>query len=146
MIAKSITMFGHPCILACDAKCHKAWGINNRPRVFLDESPQVVRGYGFDVSHYPESDDANFDYDNTAKLADGELPDAPPSSEQLGTYEGDHGKPETPDQRLNKWCARECERSVIIDDVHGRVIDFELPDYSQRQYNIAPHTRPVKGS
>lgn len=140
MIAKHITMFGQPCILACDAKCHKAWGINNRPRIFLDESPQVIRGYGFEASYSPDVEDEDFDYDNTVKLADHELPDAPLDP---GSYEGDHGKPRTPNERLNKWCARECERSVVIDDVHGKVVDFELPDYSQRQYNYAPHTRPT---
>lgn len=29
-----------------------------------------------------------------------------------GTYEGDHAKPT--DKCHNKWCARECERSVIL--------------------------------
>ena len=27
-----------------------------------------------------------------------------------GTTEGGHPKPRTPEERLNKWCARECER------------------------------------
>ena len=54
-----------------------------------------------------------------------------------GTYEGEHGKPRTKEARLNKWCARECERSVIVDPG----IPIELHDFSQRQYNKQPHTR-----
>lgn len=143
MIAKSGTFFGQPVILACDAQCHKAWGIGDRPRVYLDESPQVVRGYGYDdVNFYPDffqdEDMRGKDVDNHAMLADHELPDAPIDP---GSYEGDEGKPWLPEQRLNKWCARACERCVIIDDKFP-VKDFELPDFSQRRYNIAPHTRP----
>jgi len=140
MIAKSIRYFGKPCILACDAKCHKAWGINNRPQIFLDDPTQTIRGHGYDADHYPQDVEEGFDYDNTVDLADDELPDAPMSSngpDGLGTWEGGHGKPETPEERLNKWCARECERHVIVDDLpDGPVEDFELPDFSQRQYNI----------
>jgi hypothetical protein len=140
MIAKSGTMFEHPIIIACDAKCHKAWGHSNRPCVYLDEQPPVIRGHGF-INEYPDFEKGDGrDIDNHAMLADDELPDAP---ENPGTYEGDEGKPRTPEQRLNKWCARECERSVIIDDVFP-VKDFELPDFSQRQYNIAPHTRKAQ--
>jgi hypothetical protein len=141
MIMKSGLYFGQPICIACDAKCHKAWGINNRPRVYLEESPQVIRGHGHDVDRCPQDVADDFNYDNYAFLADDELPDAPMSSngpDGLGTWEGGHGKPETPSQRLNKWCARECERHVIIDDVDGKIEDFELPDYSQRQYNISP--------
>ena len=30
MIAKSIIYFENKCILICDGKCNKAWGMNNR--------------------------------------------------------------------------------------------------------------------
>jgi hypothetical protein len=115
MIAKRILMAGQPCILACDAQCQKAWGINNRPRIELLSD---------------DEDDYYF-------LPDQELGYAP---NDPGTREGDEPKPIVPDDRLNKWCARECERSVIVDDKDAP-IDFELPDYSVRQYNIAPHIR-----
>jgi len=36
MIAKAIIYFGQPCVVACDARCDKAWGINSRPRVEFD--------------------------------------------------------------------------------------------------------------
>lgn len=32
MIARAITYFGKPCIIACDSRCDKAWGLNGRPR------------------------------------------------------------------------------------------------------------------
>lgn len=107
MIAKTIFFFNAPVLLACDANCTKAWGINNRPRVeFGDED---------DVAYY----------------ADHELGDAPADP---GTYEGPHGKPTAPEQRLNKWCARECERSVLI-DLGKLVTDATLPSFTQRSYN-----------
>lgn len=31
-----------------------------------------------------------------------------------GTYEGPDGKPQADGDRLNRWCVRECERSVIV--------------------------------
>lgn len=114
LLSKPILMFGNPCMLCCDGKCNKAWGINNRPRVYLQ---------GEDI-----------DPDDYAFLADGELGDAPIDP---GTYEGEHGKPQSIDERLNKWCARECERSQLP----GHMDDLELPDFSVRQYNIAPHVR-----
>lgn len=131
MIAKGITFFGNPCVLICDAKCHKAWGINNRPRVYL-EDPEL-RVYPNEEAHYPDED--TIDLDNYAHLADGELGDAPIDP---GIYEGGHAKPKTPEERLNKWCARECERSSIVD----YNTEFELDDLSQRFYNCQPHTRP----
>lgn len=134
MIVKSGTFFGHPIILACDAKCNKAWGINNRPEVYVQDPEQKVYGLGF-ADGVPE--DESIDLDDTADLADGELGEAPADP---GVYEGGQGKPRTPEERLNKWCARECERCRIVKDEFP-VEDFELPDYSKRYYNSAPHTR-----
>jgi hypothetical protein len=136
MIAKSGTYFGQPILLACDAKCSKAWGIADRPRVYLQEQPQVIRRGDFEGGYFPDNE--SLDMDDYAFLADDELPDAPVDP---GSYEGDEGKPRKPEQRLNKWCARACERSCIIDDKFP-VKDFELPDFSQRRYNMMPHTRP----
>lgn len=107
------TYFGQPIIIVCDCRCEKAWGISNRPQLQL-------------------SDDEN----DSAYLADGELGEAPTHP---GTWEGGEVKPLTPEGPHNKWCARECERSVMIDP--GEI--FELPDFSQRYYNYAPHTRTI---
>jgi hypothetical protein len=140
VIQKHILMFGGKCTLACDAKCHKAWGINNRPTIYLDDPTQTVYGYGFTKHRKPENVPENFDYDNHVGLADDELPDAPTGSNELGTWEGGHGKPETDTERLNKWCARECERSIIVDE--WRDVDIsELENYNLRQYNYAPRER-----
>lgn len=115
MIVKAITFCGQPAVHACDAKCSKAWGRNARPRVSLSED----------------------DPDDYAFLADHELGDAPADP---GTTEGGHGKPlaaRGPGD-VNKWCVRECERHFF-----GRPGDaVALPDWSQRLYNIHPHTRP----
>jgi hypothetical protein len=107
MIAKQILYFGHKLILACDACCEKAWGINNRPR--LQVSPT--------------------DEDDYAFQADGELEEAPADP---GTVEGGDCKPRLPRERLNKWCCRECERSVRVKPGE----DCELPDFTLRVYNI----------
>lgn len=105
MIAKPIIYFGQPAVLICDARCVKAWGINNRPQEQLSEDPD------------------DFEY-----LADGELGLAPADP---GTYEGNDAKPRTLDDRLNKWCCRECERSVRV--MPGK--EFVLADFSQRVRN-----------
>jgi hypothetical protein len=112
-IFKHITWFGRQCLLSCDGNCRKAWGINNRPRINLSAD----------------------DPDDYAYLSDGELGDAP---DFPGTYEGVEmaGKPITDGCRLNKWCARECERSVIIEDVECKDVSERLPDLSVRIFNI----------
>lgn len=115
MIVKSIVYFGQPATHACDGKCGKAWGINNRPSVLVGK-PDDVDDYAF--------------------LADGELGDAPADP---GTYEGGHAKPlnATGPEHINKWCVRECERHWF-----GKPdAPPELPDFSVRFYNRAPHRR-----
>lgn len=88
---KEILYFGQKVKLVCDGKCNKAWGINNRPRQQID---------------FNNEDDYVF-------LADDELGIAP---ESLGTSEGGCVKPLNIEDRLNKWCCRECERSSICKD------------------------------
>lgn len=127
ILRKDIVFFGKPCVLACDGNCQKAWGNNNRPRIYLDDPTQTVYGEGFTYYHYPQ-DDNDYDLDDWTALADDELGIAP---DDTGIYEGGHAKPAMPDERLNKWCARECERSTIV--APGETID--LPDYSKRLYN-----------
>lgn len=61
-------------------------------------------------------------------LADGELTSAPVDP---GWYEGGDAKPvnaKGPDD-MNKWCARECERSVLA--TPGQPL--RLPDWSKRR-------------
>lgn len=129
-ISKSITYFGQSCFLSCDANCTKAWGMNNRPKLYRTVSGQyeaLTFEQSCDEALVPDGDDYCY-------LADGELGIAPIDP---GTYEGDQAKPRNSTQRLNKWCARECERSSI-DDPGDKV---ELKDLSKRFYNMAPHTR-----
>ena len=104
MHTKEIKWFGFAAVLACDGLCEKAYGINNRPKVSLSE-----------------------DEDDFAWLSDGELVDAPIDP---GTYEGGCAKPTDPSGK-NKWCARECERSVVADPGHP----ITLPDFSRRCFN-----------
>jgi hypothetical protein len=108
VIGKEITYCGHRVVIGCDARCDKAWGMNARPR----------------VEFHP-----NDDPDDFAWLCDDELGNAPMDP---GTYEGGQAKPVTPEDRLNKWCARECERSHIADTW----LDLRLLDFSVRVYNM----------
>lgn len=105
-ITKQVIAFGELTLIGCDAQCSKAWGINNRPKVQLSK-----------------------DEDDYAFLADGELGEAP---ENPGTYEGGHAKPTQPDERLNKWCFRECERCAS-----ARVGQpLKYPNLLTRLYNV----------
>jgi len=93
-------------ILACDARCEKAWGMNSQPKVSMSE-----------------------DEDDYAYLADDELGIAP---DDPGTYEGFQAKPMCATNRLNKWCARECERSVMAKPN----TEFDLPNLAVRLGNM----------
>jgi hypothetical protein len=115
MIHKQITLFNKQAILACDENCMKAWGINHRPRIQI-----------------------SCDDDDYAFLADSELRTAPADT---GVYEGADAKPRTPDEMLNKWCARECERSTIV-KIGETIV---LPDFSKRVYNQpSKHENKIK--
>jgi hypothetical protein len=78
-------------VLACDGRCDKAWGINGRPQVRLGD----------------DADDYVFVPDSALGTA------ADPE-----TWEGGHGRPSDEPledvEQMNKWCARECERSRIF--------------------------------
>ena len=114
MIQKQITYCGQPAILACDGRCEKAWGASSRPKIGLD----------------PEDDD------DFAYYADDELGGAP---EDPGTYEGCDGKPTVEAKLHSKWCARECERSVLVRPGEPIV----LPSFERRLYNIhSKNTEP----
>ena len=110
MIKKDILYFGRKAIIACDEKCEKAWGINSRPTIKLDKE----------------------DDDDVAFLSDEELGLAP---KDPGTYEGGHAKPIDREDRLNKWCCRECERCYLSSpDEYD--LPVKLKDFSKRRYNI----------
>jgi hypothetical protein len=104
---KPIVYFGQDVVLICDGKCNKAWGRNSRPKHYFSDDPD-------DYAYVPDQDL-------------GEAPDDP------GTYEGNHGKPTmSAHGYLNKWCARECERSEIVKDGE----EFELEDFSKPLPNM----------
>lgn len=98
MLAKTITCLGRQAILICDKNCAQAWGLNSRPTF-------EVEGRKFWIK-------------------DGEQI----SPNNPGTEEGGHVKPAGGQDhyKLNKWCARECERSVIVHCGES----FILPDWS----------------
>lgn len=106
---KTITYFSSKCIVKCDEKCNKAWGISNRPTLQLDED-----------------DDDDFCY-----LSDDELSHAPIDP---GTYEGGDAKPENMLDVPNKWCVRECERCEMGNSGQPSS-EIILPDFSKRIYN-----------
>ncbi len=116
MITKKIN-YGGPVTAVCDGKCNKAWGTNNRPKVYL----------------HPEGEDG--DPDDYYFLPDHELGEAP---EDPGTYEGGHAKPVDDDDLMNKWCVRECERSGTFGHRWGGSgipTDYPPSDFSRRVYN-----------
>lgn len=106
MILKIVKYCNEDITIACDGKCSKAWGANNRPKAMLSD------------------DDDDYEF-----LSDDELGEAPADP---GTYEGGHAKPRTKEDRLNKWCARECERSVYA---HTLGLIVGLPDFDKRIKN-----------
>jgi hypothetical protein len=89
VIVRCCNYFGSPVAVVCDGNCAKAWGLNSRPRRQLSEN----------------EDDYMF-------LPDEELGEAPADP---GTYEGNDGKPTSPEDQMNRWCVRECERSTMVD-------------------------------
>ena len=119
MIVKRLIFFGRPATHACDGRCDKAWGRNNRPSMQVSD-----------------------DVDDYAYLADDELGTAPGIT---GITEGGQNKPlnaKGPED-INKWCVRECERAWISPlSPHAQPdAEPELPDFSARRYNKAPHKR-----
>lgn len=105
MFEKKIIYCGQSAVVRCDAKCDKAWGMSQRPKVYTK-----------DEDEYPD----DFYY-----LPDGELGTAPVDP---GTYEGWDGKPKTASssEDMNRWCVRECERCSF---------NRPLKDFSERVYN-----------
>lgn len=109
MLKKEIIYFGQKAIVACDGKCEKAWGSNNRTKRQLSD-----------------------DEDNWVWLSDNELGLAPRETE---TYEGGEGKPRNRTEKLNKWCVRECER-CYMSNPNEFDKSIVLKDFDERIYNI----------
>lgn len=105
---KLVLYFAQPAKVACDERCEKAWGLNNRPKVVFSDDP-----------------------DDYAFLSDDELGEAPIDP---GTYEGGHAKPQGKRGIPNKWCVRECERCAMS-RVGESNLPLLLPDFSERIYN-----------
>lgn len=106
MLKKEINAYGFKCLLACDGKCEKAYGWNNRPYIKLSD-----------------------DEDDKQWLSDNEVDNAPMNT---GVYEDGHGKPQNDEEKLNKWCFRECERS----ETFKLSEEISLLDWSKRINNI----------
>lgn len=113
MLKKEIIYFGKKAVVACDGKCEKAWGINSRQKVQLDEANE----------------------DDWCYLSDEELDIAPTDP---GTYEGGDAKPVSKEERLNKWCSRECERCFLSSPgEYDKPISLtDLPNFNKRVFNI----------
>ena len=106
---KIIQYFGEAAKVACDEKCNKAWGINNRPQNQLSDDPD------------------DYEY-----LSDDELPEAPVHP---GTWEGNDKKPVNKADIPNRWCIRECERcSMSNPGQYDKPL--KLKDFSIRRKNI----------
>ena len=129
MPVKHVKMYGLSMVLSCDGKCHKAWGINQRPMVFYMEEGQPPREL--------RQGEKPRDYEDFAWKADNELGDAPAD---LGSYEGGDGKPAVREMTqgnaalMNRWCARECERHVL--DEEGVTPQVPPRDFSKRVPNF----------
>ena len=128
MNRKVILFGGRSAVLVCDGRCDKAWGINNRPQLYFQESLAIPRALA--PGEQPR------DPNDTVYLGDAELGTAP---EDPGTYEGGDGKPSamplTDPSHMNRWCARECERAAVLEPGE----DLVAPNLAQPKPNI-----PVK--
>jgi hypothetical protein len=118
-----IIWFEGPALIACDHRCDKAWGMNGRLATIGSYAPAQIQ--------------LSDDDDDHVNLADAEVGIAP---EDTGWSEGPDGKPWFP-ERHNRWCARECERSSIIDP--GDAV--KITDYRQRVFNI-PHLHDAENA
>ena len=97
---------GASVLLACDGRCSHAWGLR-RPRTELD----------------PDEPD---DY---LAASDDEAGPCPFMGMDLGA-EGCDTKPDSPAD-MNRWCARACERSVMVPVRGNTVTSIRLPDWSR---------------
>lgn len=126
LLLKRITFFGQAAVIACDGRCDKAWGINGRPKISLRHTM------------LPE------DPDDYVYVGDHALGKAPPPGETVGQSEGGDFKPSATSladgEDMNRWCARECERRVMVKPGE----DLRLPDLEHPAANIE-RRRPTGG-
>lgn len=117
MPSKQILYFGKECVVACDGRCDKAWGINGRPKKAYTDDP-----------------------DDYVFLGDDALGTAPAPGETAICAEGVHGKPSassiTDGALMNRWCTRECERSVVMDALDAATMGVRLPDLTSPLPNL----------
>jgi hypothetical protein len=115
-------------VLVCDGRCDKAWGINGRPKLYYREEEGAPRPL--------QEGEEPRDPDDYVYVRDSKLGTAPGPGETVGVAEGSDLKPSaTPledGERMNKWCARECERGGW-----GEAYDLEHP---QPNYHRRPRT------
>lgn len=113
-LEKRVMFGGQPVLLRCDGRCDKAFGISGRPHRQLSDDP-----------------------DDYVFLADDAVGVAPPPGETADLSEGEDLKPSavplTDPSRMNKWCARACERAGLND---------EPPDMSRPKPNIPTGPAP----
>jgi hypothetical protein len=117
VLVKTISWFGRDVSLACDGRCDKAFGINGRPKTYLGDDP-----------------------DDYVYLGDDAIGMAPGPGETVIMTEGSSLKPSagplTDATKMNKWCARECERSTMAEE--GEAI--RLPDLQNPTPNMRPRS------
>lgn len=131
MLQKEIRFLGRPLTVACDGRCDKAWGMNTRPKLYF-----IGKGPPKQLKKRDEPPD----WDDYVYVADGALGTAPADP---GTTEGDCGKPSAVPLKdsslMNKWCARECERSQTFEPGEPIIV----PDLANPQPN--KHDRSIMG-
>lgn len=136
MIEKDIVWFGRHATTGCDNECRKAWGANYRPRVYLDRQGNIISVWKGSGDRITDADEKGYEpRDNYAYIPDLLLNIAP---NDPGTYEGGHAKPEwrlRKADKMNKWCVRECERSVMTtyELPNEKLV---LPDFNEFRFNM----------
>ncbi len=111
MLAKLILFYARWSVLVCDGRCDKAWGWEGRPKRQLSQNE-----------------------DDYVYLGDEELGEAPEPGRTAICMEGADAKPsrvrlfDVDSMLMNRWCARQCERSTVI--------DVSLPDMVHPEPNM----------
>lgn len=114
MPRKEIVFFGQRAVIACDGKCNKAWGINGRSKIRLSK----------DVDDYVYVGDDDLGIAPLPHSSEGDY--MRPSNATLGAADG---------SKMNKWCARECERRVMTSPGQPEA-QLVLPDMKTPKPNI----------
>lgn len=138
MPTAEIRYFGAVATVMCDGKCNKAWGVHSRPFVCFGINGETILTRTYDP--VSKTTQINGDMIGTpietgdfALLADAELGEAPADP---GTYECDQAKPKNVESAkdMNRWCYRECERSILRSTETKEPLPFANPN--RRHYQI----------